>query len=502
MQDKEHTKIDKQEHLLFLTGKLAQKRLQKILEEMAPTEFTYEIRNIGVSVAALMTAQMISRRLTDLNGADRVLVPGLCRGDLSLASETLGVECVRGTIDLKDLPAFFGRDCKPVDLSQHNVEIFAEIVDGPMVSIDNILQRAEKYRRDGANVIDIGCLPDTPFPHLEETIKALHDAGFKVSVDSLEEDDLLRGGKAGADYLLSLKESTLWIADEVDSTPILIPETHGDMESLYRTIEKFAEKDRPFYADAILDPIHFGFTQSVIRYYELRQNCPDIKVMIGIGNLTELTEADTTGINAMLFGMISEMDLNAVLATEVSPHCRTAIREADMARRIMFAAKRDDSLPKGLDSSLLGMHARKPFPYKAEEINDFYKDVKDPSYRIQVSEEGIHVYNRDGIELSPNPFELFPKLEPLQDDAPHAFYMGVELGKAQIAWQLGKSYMQDEELNWGVCVDNKSEEEKDQDSRAAHAMKELRKESVENKAEYKTEGSTLKASREKKKIKK
>lgn len=499
MQDKEQFNTTGQEHLLFLTGKLAQKRLHSILEEMAPTEFSYEIRNIGVSVAALMTAQMISRRLKGIKGFDRIIVPGLCRGDLTLASEILGIECVRGTIDLKDLPAFFGRDCKPVDLSQQNVEIFAEIVDAPMVSIENILQRAKKYRRDGADVIDIGCLPDTPFPHLEETIQALHEADFKVSVDSLEEEDLLRGGKAGADYLLSLKESTLWIAEEVDSVPILIPETHGDMESLYRTIEKFAEKDRPFYADAILDPVHFGFTESVIRYHELRQNCPDIKIMMGVGNLTELTEADTTGINAMLFGMISEMDLNAVLATEVSPHCRTAVKEADMARRIMFAAKKDSSLPKGLDSALLGMHARKPFPYNSEEIHEFYQDVKDPSYRVQVSEEGIHVYNRDGIESSANPFELFPKLDLLQDDAPHAFYMGVELGRAQIAWQLGKPYMQDEELDWGVCVNKKTEDEKEQDSRAAHAMKELRKGTEENKTEYKSEGSTLKASRKRKK---
>ncbi len=486
------------EHILFLTGKLAQKRLKRILEEMAPTEFTYEIRNIGVSVAALMTAQMIARRVTDLNGADKVIVPGLCRGDLTVTSESLGVPCIRGTIDLKDLPAFFGRDCKPPDLSQHDVEIFAEIVDAPMVTVESILQRAEKYRKDGANVIDVGCLPDTPFPHLEEAVTTLHEAGFKVSVDSLEDDDLLRGGKAGADYLLSLKESTLWIADEVESIPVLIPDKHGDMPSLYRAIEKYAEKDKPFYADAILDPIHFGFTESIIRYHELRQNCPDIKIMMGIGNLTELTEADTTGINAMLFGLISEMQLNAVLATEVSPHCRSAVREADKARRMMYAARKDSSLPKGLDGSLLGMHARKPFPYSAEEIHEFYQDIKDPSYRIQVSEDGIHVYNRDGLHMDTNPFELFPKLDLLQDDAPHAFYMGVELARAQVAWQLGKHFMQDEELDWGACVESKTEEQKDQDSRAAHAMQELRKEA----AEYKVEGSTLKASRERKKKKK
>ncbi len=482
------------EHLLFLTGKLAEKRLARILEEMAPAEFTYEIHNVGVNVAALMTAQMISRRLSDLEGFERVIVPGLCRGDLSKLSEEKGVPFIRGPIDLKDLPGFFGRDCKAPDLSMFDVAIFAEIVDAPMVSIEEVVQRALQYREDGADVIDIGCLPDTPFPHLEEIIKALHEQEFIVSVDSLEDDDLLRAGRAGADYLLSLKESTLWIADEVDSIPILIPETHGDLDSLYRAIDKFTATGRPFFADAILDPIHFGFTDSIVRYRDLRRQYPDIQIMMGVGNLTELTEADTTGINAMLFGLISEMKLNAVLATEVSGHCRSAVREADLARRIMYAARQDSSLPKGLNGGLLGMHARKPFPYSADEIHDIYKDVRDPSYRIQLSEQGIHVYNRDGISVGISPFDLFPELELLQDDAPHAFYMGVELARAQIAWQLGKTYMQDEELEWGVCVKQKTELEKDQDSRAAHDMKESRN----DKSEYKAAGSTLTAGKKRK----
>ena len=78
--------------------------------------------------------------------------------------------------------------------------------------------------------------------------------------------------------------------------------------------------------------------------------------------------------------------------------------------------------------------------------------VRDPSYRVQVSSEGIHVYNRDERVLGGDPFALFPRLQRLQDDAPHAFYMGVELGRAQIAWQLGKRYRQDEELDWGCAV--------------------------------------------------
>jgi dihydropteroate synthase len=485
----------KNEHLLFLTGKLAEKRLHKVLESMQPNDFSYEVRNIGVSVAALMTVQMLIRRLNNIEGVDKVILPGLCRGDIEQLITHVGIPVVRGPDDLKDLPQFFGRKGKAPDLSHYDVKIFAEITDAPMITIPEILKRAERYKRDGSDVIDIGCLPDTPFPHLEESITALHEAGYQVSVDSLEDDDLLRGGRAGADYLLSLKESTLWIADEVDSIPVLIPEPHTDMRSLYRAIEYFEKKKRKYIADSILDPIHFGFTDSLMRYHELRRECPDIEIMMGIGNLTELTEADTSGINAILFGIISELHIGNVLATEVSPHARSAVREADKARRLMYAAREEGSLPKDIDGSLLTTHARKPFPYNIEEIKELAEEIRDPSYRIMVSEEGIHIYNRDGLISGKNPFELFPRLDLLQDDAPHAFYIGVELAKAQIAFQLGKRYNQDEELDWGAAVAPANEGEQEKLTEAAHTLK-------GRNAEYKEAGSTLQASKLNKRKKK
>lgn len=485
----------KKEHLLFLTGKLAEKRLKKVLESMQPTDFSYEIRNVGVSVAALMTIQMLIRRLDNLNGFDEIILPGLCRGELEQLSTHTGLSVTRGPEDLKDLPAFFGQKGKKPDLSRYDVRIFAEITEAPMITVPEILTRAERYQRDGADVIDIGCLPDTPFPHLEDSITALHEAGYLVSIDSLDDDDLLRGGRAGADFLLSLKESTLWIAEEVESIPVIIPEQHTDMPSLYRAIEHFEKKSRKYIADSILDPIHFGFTDSLIRYHELRRECPEIDIMMGIGNLTELTEADTTGINAMIFGIISELHINNVLTTEVSPHARSAVREADKARRLMYVARDEGSLPKDIDSSLLTTHARKPFTYTSDEIEELASQIRDPSYRVMVNDEGIFVCNRDGMVRGKNPFDLFPKLELLQEDAPHAFYMGVELAKARIAWQLGKRYSQDEELDWGVAVPPDDINEHENLSKAAHNLK-------NNKAEYKEAGSTLKAGRKNKRKKK
>ena len=439
------------EHLLFLTGKLAEKQLRNILEKMQP-DFTYTVHQLGIKVAALMTADMIARRLQDTFGADRIIVPGRCRGDLEALSKDLGLPVVRGPEELKDLPHYFGKAAQKPDLSRYNVKIFAEIVDAPNVTVDEVLKRAQYYKSVGADVIDIGCLPSTDFPHMEDIIHTLKQAGFTVSIDSLEADDLLRGGKAGADYMLSLHENTLWIADEVAATPILIPEKHEDLASLDRAIEIMQAKNRDFIVDPILDPLHFGFTDSVVRYHTVRKKHPTIEMMMGVGNITELTHADTAGMNALLLGMCSELNINSILATQVSKHACRAVKEADLARRIMYAAKQQDTLPKHIDTGLMALHEVSPFPYSYEEIKDLAGQSKDPNYRVQVSPEGIHIFNRDGLYSAVDPFELYPKLK-VETDGGHAFYLGVELARAEIAWQLGKRFTQDQSLTWGCATD-------------------------------------------------
>ncbi len=457
------------EHILFITGKLAEKRLHQVLEEMQPTEFSYSVHQLGLKVAALMTSAMIQRRLKDTFKADRVILPGRCRGDLDVLTNQFGIPFERGPDELKDLPAYFGKSAKRPDLSIYDLNIFAEITDAPHMSIDAILTQAEYYRDEGADIIDIGCLPDTPFPHLEESIQALKAEGYQVSVDSLTEDDLLRGGKAGADFLLSLSESSLWIADEVAAQPVLIAETHGDLASLTRAMQAMDKKGRSYYVDPILDPIHFGFTESIQRYYQVRQQHPQAKILMGVGNITELTHADTVGMNTIMLGICSELEITAILATQVSRHACTAIREADRARRIMYAARKMQSLPKHIDDGLMALHDTSPYPYNYDEIVELAAEIRDPSYRIQTTEKGIHIYNRDGLETADDPFDLFPKLD-VKDDSGHAFYLGVQLGRAQLAQQLKKRFVQDEVLDWGCLVDVQ-EEDFSQQKQAGTTMK-------------------------------
>ncbi len=436
------------EHLIFITGKLAEKSLTRVLSELTPRPFTYEIRVLGVAVAALLTGELIARRLGDVAGASKVIIPGRCRCDLDQLTANFVTPFVRGPEELKDLPQFFGGHARAQTLDRHACLIFAEIVDAPHLTVAECLARAARFQVDGADVIDLGCLPDVPFPHLAESVKALRAAGFKVSVDSLDTAELLCGGNAGADYLFSLSEETLWIADEVAATPILIGNDPRDMASLYRAIERFSARQRPFYADPILDPIHHGFTDSLLRYHALRAKYPRVEIMFGLGNISELTHADTLGINALMMGVVSELGIGAVLTTEVSGHCRSVVREVDRARRILFAAHEDQVPPRHIDEGLLALHERKPFPYSTEEIAEFAGAIKDPNFRIQVAADGIHIYNRDGETVGTDPYDLFPALK-VEDDGAHAFYLGLELARAQIAWQLGKRYDQDEELGWG-----------------------------------------------------
>jgi dihydropteroate synthase-like protein len=444
------------EHIVFLTGRLAQQQLERVLANMQPAPFTWEVREIGLQVAALMTADLIRRRVPQPVQAQRIVVPGRCRGDLDALSAHYGVPVQRGPEELKDLPRFFDRAAQPVDLSEREVAIFAEIVDAPKLTVEAIVERAQALRRDGADVIDLGCLPETPFDHLEDSVRALKAGGFAVSVDSMDTQELLRGGRAGADYLLSLTQDTLWIADEVAATPVLVPQRGGDEVSLHGAIDAMLARGRAFLADSILDPIPFGFTASIVRYHRLRERFADAPILMGVGNLTELTEADTSGINALLFGIAAELQVAAVLTTQVSPHARRAVREADWARRIMHAAAQQRTLPKGLSDALMTVHAKHPFPDTPDEIAATAALVRDPNFRVQVSAAGLHVYNRDGLRVGQGAFELWPQLG-LEHDAAHAFYIGVELANAEMAWRLGKRYVQDQPLDWGCAVERASE---------------------------------------------
>ncbi|MGE0213891.1 MAG: DUF6513 domain-containing protein [Parvibaculaceae bacterium] len=455
--------------VLLVTGRLARPRLERILANLAKSGIEGEIFDAGVKVAALLTEPILMRRLPKPVSHGRVILPGRCRMDLERLSAHFGARFERGPDELRDLACYLGRDGGPPDLSRHDTRIFSEIVDATALDVDAILARARIMRAAGADVIDLGCLPDTPFPHLEEAVRALKGEGFAVSVDSASAEELLRGGRAGADAFLSLTRETLHIAEETGAEAVLIPSVHGDISSVCEAYEEAERRKLRVMVDTILDPIHFGFTESLLRYAEFRRRYPEAPMLMGTGNLTELTDADSAGVTAALMGICSELLIRNVLVVQVSPHTRRTVEEHDAARRLMYASRADESLPKDYSDALVALHEKRPFASTPAEITELAAAVRDRNFRIEVAEDGIHVYNSEGHHVARDAMSLFPKLG-LEADGPHAFYIGTELMKAEIAYRLGKRYAQDEPLGWGAAADLPAED-KTRLAEAGHTLK-------------------------------
>ena len=94
--------------------------------------------------------------------------------------------------------------------------------------------------------------------------------------------------------------------------------------------------------------------------------------------------------------------------------------------------------------------------------------MRDKNFRIEIAEDGIHIFNRDGHHVAQDAFELFPKLG-VDEDGAHAFYLGAELARAEIAWRLGKRYAQDEPLAWGVAADAPADDKTKTERSRSHA---------------------------------
>ena len=268
----------------------------------------------------------------------------------------------RGPDEIADLPQYLGRGGKPPDLSKHDLRIFAEIIEAPRLATDQVLANRSGPSRQGRRRdrpwLPAGCA----FSASGRDGRALAAAGYQVSVDSGDVDELTRGVKAGAHFVLSLDETTLDVVKGTACTPILVPKPHGDLESLIRAVDLAKQRGIPHIADPILDPVHFGFTASIERYAELRRRRPDVEILMGTGNFTELTDADSQGVTAALLAICSELFIQNVLIVQVSPHTRRTIEEHDAARRLMYRAREDESLPKGYGGGLTSLHDLNPYP--------------------------------------------------------------------------------------------------------------------------------------------
>ncbi|HXE57927.1 MAG TPA: DUF6513 domain-containing protein [Gemmatimonadales bacterium] len=438
--------------VLFVTGKLAEPALRRTLAAMDPP-IPGEVAVMKITVAALMTTPWIARFLEVPPDVDLILIPGLCQGDPAVIAERFGVRCEKGPKDLREIPRYFGRAAAARDYGAYDIEILAEINNAPKLPREEIRRAAEYYRASGADVIDIGCTPGVAFPALGDVVRELVGAGMRVSVDSFEPDEIRRAVEAGAELVLSLNGSNLEVARELAGgrvRVVVIPDFGAGLDTLERNVEALERWGVPYLIDPVVEPIGMGFTASLERYAEVRRRHPAAELLMGIGNITELTAADSTGVNAVLIGVCQELGVRAVLTTEVIPWARGAVREIDVARRLMHYAVTHRTIPKGIDDRLVTVKDPQILAYGEAELRELQAQVRDANFRIFADESTITVFNDSLFVRGTDIQEIFAQLG--VDEPTHAFYLGRELMKAKLAITLGKTYRQEGALSWGYLT--------------------------------------------------
>ncbi|MDI6888911.1 MAG: dihydropteroate synthase-like protein [Methanocellales archaeon] len=478
--------------ILVTTGRRAYDSVKKAVGNKA------DVLLLDVDVAALITPSLL-RAVSNISSYDLVLVPGLASGDFASLERGLGVKIRLGPKHACDLdwvlqhsdeiefshtvpacqllsskkrgealericqlegratPQFTIKDVKIGGNSR--MKVTGEIVDATRLHESELQRVAERYLQDGADIIDLGIPLDATPAEVRRTVEATSSLGVPISIDTLDSNLILAGVEAGADMVLSLNSSSIksvgWAVASQDIAAVVIPD--DDFESLWKNIEMAQEIGiKKIVADPILAPIGHGFIDSLTSYHKFRQ-VSNLPLFFGVGNITELMDADSIGINATLAGIAMELYASILFTPQYSDKAKGSIKELKTATQMMLLAKDRGTAPKdlGLDLLIIKEKRRREDEIKVEnpiEATPHTERARDPKgcFRIAIHDEKIVAkHEKEGITITgTNAKAIFDTIQDLGlvSLTEHAAYLGRELMKAELALRFGRSYIQDDEF--------------------------------------------------------
>ncbi len=458
----------------------------------------------------------------DLKSFDLILTPGLVRKDVGYIREKTGIDTYKGPRDAADLAIVFEMldklklsSIKPADslleeelreralsfidnfeMDEENkirllkkpenilvgklpvgedfpMRVLAEIANAPLLTDVELLNRAQYFVRSGADMIDIGMVAGESFEkRIPDMVKLLKKhLNVAISIDSLNPVEIISAVNSGVDMVLSLDhgnwEEVIPYLENNNIPAVILPTDYSknyvpeSIEDRVKSIERLRNKCKTIdvLADLILDPVNSrSLVDSIIACHNFKQKNHE-PLFFGVGNVTELLDSDSVGVNALLAGISMELGASVLFTPEESGKTIGSVKELAMSSDMMFLAKNRGSIPKDLGiNTVFFKDKRKPEDI-IEEVDvpvvnaeENYKFKHDPagSFKIMVEDRQIkavhYLKTIPQIAVKGNTakavYDEIIKMG-LISRVEHASYLGSELEKAEIASKVGKKYIQD-----------------------------------------------------------
>lgn len=470
--------------------------------------------------------ELQSHSQIDLEFIDLIIIPGLIRKDASIIKEKLGIPAVKGPTDAADLQIVldllddielspktsadrlieeeqrkkaiefienFENDAenkskllkKPDNIlvgdlpvgKDFPMRVLAEIANAPLLSKEELIARTKYFIKSGADMVDIGMVAGENLSHkIPEMVETLKK-NFKntpISIDTLNPVEIEAAVESGVDMVLSLDhgncESVLPLIEEKQIPAVIlptnfqeawVPETVDDrVKSLEELRKKCGKID--VIADPILDPINSSsIVDSIVACQNFHQKNPE-PLFFGIGNVTELLDTDSVGVNSLLSGIAMELEASILFTPEESGKTLRSVYELAISSKMMFLAKNRGSVPKDLGINLLVFKDKRRLEkmemnfdvptVKAKGDQKFVYD-RAGSFKIMLDDDQIKAVHYQKMEpttviVGQTAKKIYEEIlqRNLISRLEHAAYIGAELQKAEIALITNKNYTQDFEL--------------------------------------------------------
>lgn len=480
--------------ILTVTGRLAENKVRENSKDMA------DVLVLDIDIAAFITPEMLEKHGSQLKEYDLILISGLVTADFTGVEEEIGVPIRLGSKHAFDLSLIlpyaeeieFSTETPACELllskkqeqakeqlrdletqadyvfqlgtvkigGRSSMKIVAEIVDATKISREQLLKSAEHLINSGASIIDLGAGMDATAQEVKDAVTAVKSSfSVPVSIDTLEPELIEAGVLSGADMVLSLNSSNLEQVGELiaehDVVAVIIPDDKT-VDSLRRNINTAGSAGiKKIIADPILDPPG-SMVESTRRYHEFRELDQNTPLFLGAGNVTELMDADSIGVNALIAAMGMELNASILFTTEHGDKTHGSVKELCTASDMMHLAAERETPPKDLGVDLLVVKEKRrretTEPPSGDVIQAKAHDewVRDPKgcVKISIDDQSIIARYGDKTVVGSTAREIVDTLLDMEAVSmiEHAAYLGRELMRAELALKLGRSYLQDDEF--------------------------------------------------------